>query len=203
MNLGLSSAANEIELSRNRFMLTIQQGVRDPALVNAAVETAEAAFTHFDLVIREYLELYRSPRVPEKLTPCYVETSRSMVLYGLYTHFICFCSDHRPEFARIGEQCLYDRWSEMALKAISILNGYNRDNQGLPELFFRRLFVLESYPYLKVLKPWFWSRTRLEGAVRDRFATGVVLGMVIDMETAKLAQQDQAQSLMRALGGGF
>jgi hypothetical protein len=60
------------------------------------------------------------------------------------------------------------------------LDSYSRHNQDFPQAVFRELYAIEADSTVGAAVGW-WKRSRVEAAIRDRFATGVVLGMTIDM----------------------
>lgn len=171
---------------RERFEKVIGEAVRDPASVSASLELADSVAKHFAMLIERYLEAYRSPSIPPRLASFYANVSPNMLMYGLFTHFICFGSHHRGKFQHLDEGHLYELWEEEAATALSTLDAYSKGNRGLPDAFFRALYAIEAEPIVRESGGWWWKRARIQGAIRDRFATGVVLGMAVDMATAKI-----------------
>lgn len=168
---------------RERFEQVIAKGVRDAESVRASLDVAESVASHFGPLIEQYLQNYRSPAVPPQLLSFYADLSARMLRYGLFTHFICFGSDNRARFRQIDPQRLYERWEEMAVRALSAFDAYSRDIQGFPDAVFRELYGLEAEATVRE-SGGFVEKGRIESAVRDRFATGVVFGMAVDMAAA-------------------
>jgi hypothetical protein len=174
-----------LELSaRERYEQVIARGVRDAAFIHASLDLAENVAKHFARVIDAYLQYYRSPAIPPKLASSYSVVSPRMLMYGLFTHFICFGSDYRDKFQMLDEKRLWKRWNEMAVRALSIFSSYSKDHQGVPEALFLELYALDAEPSVRDSGVWWGKRMRIQSAIRDRFATGVVLGMAVDMMTA-------------------
>lgn len=171
---------------RERYEQVIAKGVRDAAFVRANLDLAQSVADHFEALINRYLKNYRSPNVPAELGSCYVAVSPGMLMYGLFTHFICFGSDNRVRFQQVDQQHLYNRWEEMAVKALSTFDEYSKENQGVPDALFQELYALDVEPTVSNSGVWLWKRVRVKSTIRDRFATGVVLGMAVDMATASL-----------------
>lgn len=171
---------------RERFQEVIRDAVRDPTSVCASLDLADSMAKHFAVLIDRYLQTYRSPTIPPMLSSFYADLSPRMLMYGLFTHFICFGSDNRSKFERLDQQNLLQIWEEMVARALSTLNDYSRNNQGFPDAMFRQLYAVEGERTARESGVWWWKRSRIEAAIRDRFATGVVLGMAIDLATEKV-----------------
>lgn len=170
---------------RERFEQVIAKGVRDPDLVRASLDLAESVAEYFRASTEWYLQNYCSPAIPPQLASFYAEISPRMLHYGLFTHFVCFGSDTRVRFRQVDQQRLYKRWEEMGVRALSMLDAYSKDNQGFPEAVLRELYALEAESTVRECGGSWWRRRRIESAIRDRFATGVVFGMAVDMTTAR------------------
>lgn len=171
---------------RERFQEVISDAVRDRASVCASLDLAERVAKHFVVLIDRYLQAYRSPSIPPTLSSFYADLSPRMLMYGLFTHFICFGNENRSKFERLDQQNLLLMWEKMATRALSILNDYSRDNQGFPDALFQQVYAVEGEQTVRESGAWWLKRKRIEVAMRDRFATGVVLGMAIYMETEKV-----------------
>lgn len=173
-------------IARQRFEQVIAGGVRDPSLVRASLDQAESVAKHFEGLIDRYLHNYRSPSIPPQLAAFYADVSRRMILYGLFMHFICFGSNNRVKFKQLDSERLYDLWEERAVRALSKLDAYSKDNQGVPDAVFRELYALDAEPAVRQSGVWWFKRARIETAIRDRFATGIMFGIAVDIATARL-----------------
>ena len=174
---------------RERYEQVIAKGVRDAAFVQASLDLAQNVADHFEALIDQYIQDYRSPNVPAELESCYATVSPKMLMYGLFTHSNCYGSDNRVKFQQVDQQHLYNRWEDMAARALSTFNQYSRENQGIPDALFQELYALDVEPTVSNSGVWLWKRLRTKSAIKDRFATGVVLGMAIDVATANLLNE--------------
>lgn len=171
---------------RQRFDEVIRQAVRDTGSVGTSLDLADSVAKHLAMIIDRYLQASRSPAIPPSLAAFYADVSPRMIMYGLYTHFICFGSDNRGRFLRLDQGLLYQLWNQKAARALSTLDAYSKGNQGVPDTLFEKLYTVDAEPSVCESGDWWWKRVRIKSAIRDRFATGLVLGMAVDTETAKI-----------------
>ena len=168
---------------RERYEQVIAGGVRDADLVRRSLDLGQSVAVHFGALIDQYFQNYSSPAIPAQLGSFYLAVSPRMLTYGLFTHFICTGNNNRVRFQEVDQQRLYNRWEEMAARALSEFDVYSNENQGFPDALFWKLYALDVEPTVSNSGGWWWKRARIKSAVRDRFATGVVLGMAVDLAT--------------------
>lgn len=113
----------------------------------------------------------------------YLTASERMIKYGLYTHYFIFNSPNRSKFRQIDTERFYSYWVEKAVTALSAFAECDKLNQGVPGVVFGELYSLEVEPQIRQSGVGWWRRLRVESAFRDRFATGMVLGLALDVTT--------------------
>lgn len=171
---------------RDTFEEVAAKGIRDWDLMRTSLNFAEAATSHFTDLIERYVQTVKSSAVPASLQNFYAITSPRMITYGLFVHSTCFGSEHRSKFRQIDKVTFYRTWLEHSVRALSTLKTYSADHSNVPDAIFAELFTLEAEPALNEARLGWWRRIRIHSAIRDRFATGVVLGIDLDMTAAKI-----------------
>jgi len=74
------------------------------------------------------------------------------------------------------------------------MSAYSKDNGGYPELIFGMLYSGILEPLQKRLKLGWWRRFRNEPKFRHFFASGLVLGMLVDMRVKGLSDKSNGRT---------
>ena len=172
--------------TRATFLSAIEGDIKDPASITASLDAADAAATHFDGIIDQYVHGYKSRSIPEPVIALYRSASKPLLLSGLYTHYICYGSHTRHRFAEVPVEVVATEWARMAAGALGTLESYSKANMGFPENVFQRLYANPWEAGVREAGVGFFKRSSVAAAFKDRYATGITLGMTLSIATARL-----------------
>ncbi|MGH9425385.1 MAG: hypothetical protein ACRD2L_03645 [Terriglobia bacterium] len=152
---------------------------------------AELAGDFLSPLIESFMSTLNLDTVPGPLKPEMRERTEMLVYYGLFTHCLLFGSHNRLTFQNVDRSDLYNRWLVASLTANSTLRSYDRDNAEYPSKIFEAFYRNELEPVQRSLGLGWWRRqVKNRGRFKNFFASGVLLGMFYDMETAKAAKPE-------------
>lgn len=115
-------------------------------------------------------------------------TRERLCCFGLLTHCLLFSSDNRLRYEDVDRDGLYAVWARKTPTAHATLSPYNKDRTGVPEAIFatqlKRVELVQKAAGLG-----WWRRGKDRAIYHHCFASGVLLGMLYDMETKRLADE--------------
>lgn len=178
---------------KQRFCEIIGESITANGL--AALAVADDILQGKAVIIQTYINSWSSPSlsgVAQDVQDLYRRSSPALIAFGLYTHCLCFGSHYRHAFAGLNDTVLAREWQRKAARALSTLTAYSKAHSGFPEGVFNLFYAADIRPTVQSRVGWF-RRGRVEAAFRDRFATGLVLGMTVDTLTASSARSSGRQ----------
>jgi len=154
-------------------------------LLEDATRMAEALVPQ----VEQFLAHHRLEKVPASLQPHVREEASRLTYWGLITHFLLFNSPYRSRARELDLSQLSSEWVVRTVTCLSTMSSYNKDNGGYPELIFRIRYSRTLEPLQKRLNLRWWRRFRNEPKFRHFFASGLVLGMLVDMRAKQLSEK--------------
>ena len=138
-----------------------------------------------------FLSRFLKIRTLNDLAPDDRESIRSLLrdnfLLGLACHLILWASDTRSRVGEISHDRLFRTWTERAGMADMDLRDYNKHQQGVPRAILDAHFWRELQPSLKrTFRVGTWRMGKAQNRLRNQFYSGILLGMVADLEADKV-----------------
>ncbi len=158
------------------------------------LEEAAEILTFFETEINHFMLSLNLESVPDDMREFIRERTTALLYHGFCTHCVLFRSPHRLDYRTLDREQLNERWLVQSLTAESTLRLYDRDSAGCPKMLFDRFYSSFLEPPQRQLGLGWWRRSITN---RTRFlnfyASGIVFGMLLDMETKKMAAGDRGQ----------
>ncbi len=150
------------------------------------LRNAETVAEHLSPIVDQFMTSLSVEKIPDLMKEAVSEGCRILVYYGLFTHCLLFDSPNRMKYSRIDLDALFKEWIAKSLTANSTLNSYDKDNEGYPSAIFDAFYKNRFEPMQRELKIGWWKRLKNKNRFKNFFASGVLLGMLYDMETKKV-----------------
>ena len=140
-------------------------------------------------LIEEFVGRHALANVPAPFQPSVRMEVRRLTYAGFITHCLLFSSPYRSRAPELDRTQLSSEWVVRSVTCLSTMTSYSKDNAGYPERIFRVLYAQTLEPLQRQLRLGWWRRFRNEPKFRHFFASGLVLGLLADMQAKELSDK--------------
>ena len=160
--------------------------LKNPPELGTQLGQAEEMVVYLLGIIRRFVDVLSFDKIPDNMRREVKEKAEALVYYGFFTH--CSLSTHpgRNKYEDIDAEALFHEWHLKSLTAGSILSHYHRERDNIPLRVFSKLYKKELEPLQKELRLGIWRRSRNRAKFKNLFESGVLLGMMCDIEASKM-----------------
>ena len=159
-------------------------GEKADELLREGEEVAE----YLSPLIEQFMTTLSLERISDNLKAQVFDRSQALVYYGLFTHCLLLEAPNRMNQRDVDLEALYTEWIVESLTANSGIRDFDKDMLGYPSALFEVFYKEEFEPLQKQLKLGWWKRLKNANKFKNFFASGVLLGMLFDIEKHKVAE---------------